>query len=81
MRNYVENNNIQINQTIQATKEELEETSNTRYSELRGELTTVSNDVDNFKKSTSSSIESLQTSIKTANDNIETNKTGITQLN
>ena len=81
MRNYVENNNIQINQTIQTTKEELEETSNSLYSELRGELTTVSNDVDNFKKSTSSSIESLQTSIKTANDNIETNKTGISQLN
>lgn len=81
VRNYIEGNNVQINQTIQTTKEELENTSNTRYNELRGGLTNVSNDVDTFKKTTSSSIESLKTAIKSNSDNIEVNKNGIEQLN
>lgn len=81
VRNYVTNNNTQINQAIQTAKEELENTSNTRYNELRGELTDVSEDVDSLKKSTSSSINELQTSIKSANDNITTNKADIESLN
>lgn len=81
VRNYVTNNNTQIYQVIQATKEELKKTSNTRYNELRGGLTDVSGSVDSLKKSTSSSISELQTSIKTANDNIEKNKANIDLLN
>lgn len=81
VRSYVTNNNAQIDKTIQTTKEELESTSNTRYNELRSGLSDISNDVDLLKRSTSSSISELQTSVKAANDDIEANKTSIKSLN
>lgn len=97
VRNYVTNNTTQINQTIQSVKEEVEKSSEERYNELRGELTTSEKSIDELKTSiedankkiasNKSDIDDLKTSnsrlasrVTTNEENINTNKQNITDL-
>ena len=77
---YVSNNTQQINNTIAATKTEIEQTSESRYNELREELTTTEQTVEELKTSANSRLEDVSKQIQTVKDSTDSNTTDIESL-
>lgn len=66
VRNYVTNNTVQINQTIQQTKEEIEQASKTRDTNLQKEIDTVETSVQDLQTSTREKFKQLDDHISSA---------------
>lgn len=66
VRNYVINNTTQINQTIQQTKEEIEDASKTRDTSLQKEIDTVETSVQDLQTSTQEKFKQFDNHISSA---------------
>lgn len=66
VRNYVTNNATQINQTIQRTKEEIEQASKTRDTNLQKEIDTVETSIQDLQTSTQEKFKQLDDHISSA---------------
>lgn len=77
---YVSNNTQQINSTIAAMKTEIEQTSESRYNELRGELTTTEQAIEELKTSANSRLDDVNEQIKTVKDIVGGNTKDIENL-
>ena len=66
VRNYVTNNTVQINQTIQRTKDEIEQASKTRDTNLQNEIDTVETSVQDLQTLTQQKFKQLDDHISDA---------------
>jgi hypothetical protein len=80
VRNYVTNNTVQINQNIQRTKEEIEQASKTRDTNLQNEIDTVETSVQDLQTLTQQKFKQLDDHISDADKVSEQYASAISDL-